>query len=149
MLSVAKHMPDFKYDRKIGSFKAWLLNMARWRITDQFRRRVPVCDSHLTTEEYATTLADVENLPDRKDQDLELIWDAEWKEALFEAAMAKVKRNLNPQHYQVFDLYVHKEWTPQRIAQTVGIAVEQVYVTKNRVSNAIKREVERLMAATG
>ena len=36
MFSVAKHMPKFKYDRKIGSFKTWLMNMTRWRITDQF-----------------------------------------------------------------------------------------------------------------
>src|ERR1700761_3154533 len=39
MLSVAKHISAFKYDRKIGSFKRWLLNMTRWRIRDQIRRR--------------------------------------------------------------------------------------------------------------
>ena len=39
MISVAKHMPTFKYDPAIGSFKAWLLNMTRWRITDQLRKR--------------------------------------------------------------------------------------------------------------
>ena len=37
MISVAKHMPTFEYDRAIGSFKAWLLTMTRWRITDQLR----------------------------------------------------------------------------------------------------------------
>src|SRR3954468_23695819 len=39
MFSVAKHMPTFKYDPAIGSFKAWLLNMTRWRIIGQFRKR--------------------------------------------------------------------------------------------------------------
>ena len=39
MISVAKHMPTFEYDRSVGSFKAWLLNMTRWRITDQLRKR--------------------------------------------------------------------------------------------------------------
>jgi RNA polymerase sigma-70 factor (ECF subfamily) len=33
---LARHMPTFKYDPAIGSFKAWLLNMTRWRIIDQF-----------------------------------------------------------------------------------------------------------------
>src|SRR6266516_1088602 len=41
MASVAKHMPTFKYDPALGSFKAWLLNMTRWRIIDQLRRRGP------------------------------------------------------------------------------------------------------------
>src|SRR5215831_2102433 len=37
--AVAKHIPTFKYDPKLGSFKTWLLNMARWRIVDQLRKR--------------------------------------------------------------------------------------------------------------
>src|SRR5882762_11075450 len=39
IFSVARHMPTFKYDPAIGSFKGWLLNMTRWRIIDQFRKR--------------------------------------------------------------------------------------------------------------
>src|SRR5882672_4347896 len=39
MISVAKHMPTFKYDPALGSFKGWLLNMTRWRIIDQARKR--------------------------------------------------------------------------------------------------------------
>ena len=30
-----------RYDPKIGSFKGWLLNITRWRIADQFRKRKP------------------------------------------------------------------------------------------------------------
>jgi RNA polymerase sigma-70 factor (ECF subfamily) len=86
----------------------------------------------------------LENLPDLGIVEVEALWDEEWKKNLIEAAMAKMKRNLNPQHYQVFDLYVNKEWAPKRIAKTFGIAVGQVYLTKNRVSEALKQEVERL-----
>src|SRR5215510_306697 len=39
IVSVARHMPTFKYDPAIGSFKAWLLKMTRWRILDQIRKR--------------------------------------------------------------------------------------------------------------
>src|SRR6266498_5508962 len=44
MVSVAKHMPGFQYDPAIGSFKAWLLNMTRWRIIGQFRKRGPFAE---------------------------------------------------------------------------------------------------------
>jgi RNA polymerase sigma-70 factor (ECF subfamily) len=146
MFSVAKHMPNFKYDRKTGSFKAWLMTMTRWRISDQFRKRDPVCRSHTHSDNNSkfTTADTLDNIPDRTDLDLEAQWDAEWKIALIEAAMAKVKRNIAPEHYQVFDLYVNKGWEPDRIAKTFGIAVGQVYLRKHRVSEAFKVEVERL-----
>lgn len=149
MISVAKHMPNFKYDRKIGSFKTWLMNLTRWRITDQFRKRDLLCRpySHSDNHSNLTTADSLDNIPGRTELDLEVLWDAEWKENLLEAAMGKVRRNLAPQHYQVFDLYVNKEWAPDRIAKTFGIAVDQVYVRKNRVSKAIKEEVEKLQSA--
>jgi RNA polymerase sigma-70 factor (ECF subfamily) len=149
MFSVAKHMPDFKYDRKRGSFRAWLLNMTRWRITDQFRKRSPVSHSpsHSLDDANSATAESLDNMVHPTNVDLEALWDEEWKQTLFEAAMAKVKRNLDPQHYQVFDLYVNKEWAPERIAKAFGIAVGQVYLTKHRVSEGIKEEVERLKIA--
>jgi RNA polymerase sigma factor (sigma-70 family) len=146
MFSVAKHMPNFKYDRKAGSFKTWLLNMTRWRITDQFRKRDPVCRGYSPSQDNSnpTTTYALDNIPERTNLDLEAMWEAEWKEALLEAATAKVKRNFNPEHYQIFDLYVNKDWAPDRIAKTFGIAVGHVYLTKHRVSEGIKEEVERL-----
>src|ERR1043166_879954 len=39
IISVSKHMPGFEYDRAKGSFKGWLLQMTKWRIQDQFRKR--------------------------------------------------------------------------------------------------------------
>ena len=145
MVSVAKHMPEFKYDRKMGSFKAWLMTLTRWRIVDQFRRRDPVYRSwHGKETSISSDPSILDHIPDRSHVDLETLWNDEWKKNLIGVAMAKVKRSLNPQHYQVFDLYVNKEWAPDKIAKTFGIAVGQVYLTKNRVSGVIKKEVERL-----
>src|SRR5438046_9319011 len=39
VMSVCKSMHNFKADPTYGSFKAWLLNLTRWRITDQVRKR--------------------------------------------------------------------------------------------------------------
>jgi len=39
VISVSKHMPEFHYDRAKGSFKGWLLQMTKWRITDHLRKR--------------------------------------------------------------------------------------------------------------
>src|SRR6266550_1203988 len=39
VITVAKNVGKLHYDPAIGSFKGWLLNITRWRIADQFRKR--------------------------------------------------------------------------------------------------------------
>jgi RNA polymerase sigma-70 factor (ECF subfamily) len=144
MISVAKHMPTFEYDPAIGSFKTWLLNMTRWRITDQLRKRGPFAAGHPPAEETATGTRTVDKVVDPVSRDLDALWDAEWEKNLLDAALAKVKRQLDPQKYQIFDLYVNKEWAPEKVAATFGISVDQVYLVKHRTTELIKEEVKRL-----
>ena len=144
MISVAKHMPTFKYDRAIGSFKAWLLNMTRWRITDQLRKRGPFVADHQASEDTATGTRTVDKVVDPAIPDLDVLWDAEWEKNLLDAAMAKIKRRLDPQKYQIFDLYVNKGWPPEKVAANFGISVDQVYLAKHRTTELIKEEVKRL-----
>jgi len=142
LISVAKHMPTFKYDPSIGSFKAWLLNMTRWRIIGQFRKRQPAAPHAEpdTTQRTAT----VEAAPDPNAQDLEAVWEAEWESNLLHAAMDNLKRRIDPQRWQVFEFYVHKEWLPEKVAERFQISVDQVYQIKHRVTEALRSEVTRL-----
>jgi RNA polymerase sigma-70 factor (ECF subfamily) len=144
MISVAKHMPTFEYDPAIGSFKSWLLNMTRWRITDQLRKRGPLAADQSFSEDTATRTHTVDKVVDPAGPDLDALWDEEWEKNLLDAAMAKVKRRLDPQKYQIFDLYVNKEWAPEKVAATFGISVDQVYLAKHRTMELIKEEVKRL-----
>jgi RNA polymerase sigma factor (sigma-70 family) len=144
MISVAKHMPSFKYDPAIGSFKTWLLNMTRWRITDQLRKRGPFVACHSSSDDTATGTRTVDKVVDPMSQDLDALWNAEWEKTLLYAAVAKVKRQLEPQKFQIFDMYVNKEWAPEKVAATFGISVDQVYLAKHRMMELIKKEVKRL-----
>ena len=144
MISVAKHMPTFKYDPAIGSFKTWLLNMTRWRITDQLRKRGPFDNSHSAADDPDNGTRTVDKVIDPNSRDLDALWDAEWEKNLLEAAMAKVKRRLEPQKYQIFDLYVNKGFAPEKVAATFGISVDQVYLAKHRTTEMIKEEVKKL-----
>ena len=40
-IGVARRLPEFTYDPKVCRFKTWLLNLVRWRIQDQIRKRRP------------------------------------------------------------------------------------------------------------
>jgi RNA polymerase sigma-70 factor (ECF subfamily) len=147
MISVAKHMPNFKYDRTVGSFKAWLLNMTRWRITDQLRKRGRLSANN--SSDYADADTNIsDKMVDPASESLDALWDIEWEKSLLDAAIDKVKRRLDPQKFQIFDFYVNKEWPPDKIAETFGIPIGQVYLAKHRVTEMIAEEVKKLEMKT-
>jgi len=147
MISVARHMPNFNYDRSIGSFKAWLLNMTRWRITDQLRKRARL-PGHSSDDDANADARVMANMPDAESGTLDALWNAEWEKNLLDAAMATVRRRLDPQKYQIFDFCMNKEWPADKVAQTFGIPVGQVYLAKHRVAEMITEEVKKLEMKT-
>ncbi|HEX4696652.1 MAG TPA: sigma-70 family RNA polymerase sigma factor [Candidatus Udaeobacter sp.] len=143
VITVAKNIEKLKYDPAIGSFKGWLLQITRWRIADQFRKREPgnakpqrPADDRLT--------ATIERVPDSRIVDLDALWETEWKENLFEAAILRVKKKVEPKQFQIFDCYVRKEWPAQKVAERLGVNVGQVYLARHRVGSLLKKEIRAL-----
>jgi RNA polymerase sigma factor (sigma-70 family) len=146
MISVAKHMPNFQYNRATGSFRAWLLKMTRWRITDQLRKRARSAAMASFSGETTIGTSTIDKIVDPTGLSLKAIWDAEWESNLMTAAIIKVKRQIDPQKYQIFDFYVNKAWTPEQVAATFGVSIGQVYLAKHRITELIRKEIERLEA---
>jgi RNA polymerase sigma factor (sigma-70 family) len=144
LISVAKHMPTFRYDPSVGSFKTWMLNMTRWRILGQFRKRRPMADQPPDSATSTVRTDPVEAIADPNSLDLNAVWEAEWRNNLLNAAIEKLKRRLDPQRFQIFDFCVNKEWPAEKVAERFGVAVDQVYQIKHRVTESIRVEVERL-----
>jgi RNA polymerase sigma factor (sigma-70 family) len=144
VIAVAKNIVEFKYDPAVGSFKGWLLHTTRWRIGDQFRKRQKAGVGANSGEKGSRRTATIDRIADPAGNDLEAIWDKEWKKNLFETALARVKRVVNAKHYQIFDLYVVNQWPAQKVAETLGISCGKVFLAKHRVSALVKREIRQL-----
>jgi RNA polymerase sigma factor (sigma-70 family) len=147
LLSVAKHMPTFKYDPAIGSFRAWLLNMTRWRIVGQFRKRQPMAD-HKPEGDSTCRTSTVEAVADPASLDLDAVWQVEWESNLMNAAMNNLRRRIDPQRFRIFDAYVNKEWPPEKVAEHFGVSIDLVYQVKHRVTEALREEINRLEQET-
>jgi RNA polymerase sigma-70 factor (ECF subfamily) len=144
VLSVARQMPGFVYDRAKGSFKSWLLTIARSKIVDRWRKsnRSPAIAAPQSESESGTQW--IERLPDESHLATELMWEREWQDHLLEAARQRVKASADPRHYQVFDCYVNKGWAPGTVAEKLQVKVEQVYVIKQRIVARLRDEVAKL-----
>jgi RNA polymerase sigma-70 factor (ECF subfamily) len=142
LISVAKHMPAFRYNPEIGSFKSWLLTMTRWRIIAQFRKRKHSPGQPEFVDDTSSALPG-DDIPDLSIQSLDEVWEAEWQNNLLAAAIEKVKHS-EPGKFQIFDFYVNKQWDPVKVASHFKVSVNQVYQTKHRLTDAIREEVKRL-----
>ena len=141
VITVARRIPEFKYDPAVCSFKTWLLNLTRWRIVDQLRKRRPAVVDR-PRPDAATRTAAIERLPDPASLDLGAVWDEEWERQLLAAAIQRVKRKVKPEQYQVFHLCVFKEWPVKKVAAQLGVSAAQVYLAKHRIGALLKREVK-------
>ena len=101
MISVAKHMPTFEYNPAIGSFKTWLLNMTRWRITDQLRKRGALRPpAHRVPRTPPPAPATVDKVVDPAGQELDALWNAEWEKNLLDAAMSKINASSTRKNFK-------------------------------------------------
>src|SRR5213592_749369 len=73
VITVAKKIDKLKYDPAIGSFKGWLLQITRWRIVDQFRKREPGNAKRARDIDDRMT-ATIERVPDPRVVDLDALW---------------------------------------------------------------------------
>lgn len=143
LITVAKSIDGLKYDPAQGSFRGWLLHITRWRIADQFRKRQPA-EAEKTKRAETRRTAAIDRVADPAGFDLESVWDAEWRENLLAAALARVKRQVDARKYQIFDCYVMKEWPARKVAKQFGVSIAQVYLAKHRISGLMKKEMKGL-----
>jgi RNA polymerase sigma factor (sigma-70 family) len=149
VISVAKTIKDFEYDPKRCSFKSWLRHLAQKRIADCFRRRSreALVENIAPSEPGKTPV--IERVPDSGAANLDAIWEEEWRKELLEAAVARVKSQVNAEQFQIFDFYVLKKMPVGKVASALRTSTAQVYLVKHRVSKLLKKEMGRLEEKMG
>ena len=143
VITVARNIGGLRYDSAVGSFKGWLLQTARWRIADQLRLRQRRDRLEASAPGEPRT-ALIERVPDPGGLDLDAVWDAEWRGNLLAAALVRVRAQVDPRQFQIFDCYVTKGWPATRTARELGVSLAQVYVTKHRIGALLQKVVASL-----
>jgi RNA polymerase sigma factor (sigma-70 family) len=150
IISVYKSLPNFEYDPKAGSFKAWLLKLTRWRVVDQLRRRRSEGFNRISKGQKANETGqieasgsevDIEGIADPSAFVPDSYWDEEWEKNMYEAAVERAKEKVPPKQFQIFDLYVLKEWPVKKVKEVLGVSATQVYLAKHRVTSVLKKEM--------
>jgi RNA polymerase sigma factor (sigma-70 family) len=103
LVSVAKKMPEFRYQGDKGSFKAWLVMIVKSRIIDHLRkkyRRLPAAGSAAGEPDETRIEERVAQHEDALSH--ESMWAGEWESHVLETALARVKERLPAKHFLAF-----------------------------------------------
>lgn len=146
VVAVAKRMKEFKYDPEVGSFKSWLLVITRRRIADQFRHRPRETPFPAPRPDESARTAAEARVPDPESFDVNALWEKEWQKNIVNAAIERVKARVVPRQYQIFELYVLKEWPVDRVTKTLRVSASQVYLAKLRIGKLVANEAKKLEA---
>jgi len=86
----------------------------------------------------------MEKLPDQAEAKIDEMWDEEWQKNLLDVAIERVKAQIDPKQFQIFDSYVLKEWPVKDVKKMLGVSATQVYLAKHRISALIRKELKKL-----
>ena len=150
---VSRKIGTFHADPARGSFKSWLLTLTRWRIGDQFRKRVRAerqrhHKSAATEPGTEVATATEERVADPAGNLLEAMWDEEYACSVRDAALETLKTQpaIKPKHFQIFYLLLVKELSPAQVAKTLRVNVAQVYLVKHRMGKAFTKALKEASA---
>ena len=147
VIAVARQMPDFRYEPANGSFKQWLLLITRRRILDHLRRKYRTAGGiRAVADETGKTPENLASSAPTPDAAIDAAWEEEWRENIYQTALARVRERVHPKSFQAFDYCVLQGVSAREAGRLLGLNAAQVYMAKHRVSSSLKRAVADLEA---
>jgi RNA polymerase sigma factor (sigma-70 family) len=143
VISVARKIDGFRYDPAVCSFKSWMLQLTRWWIINQLKRRQRDAGNLPSDEDGTAT-----RIPDPTEFDLEAIWDEEWEQNLLAAALERIKSRVDAEQFQIFDLYCVANWPAPKVARTLSVSIGRVYLAKHRIGALLRKEAKAIAKQT-
>lgn len=153
VIGVARKISEFKADPRHGSFSAWLMQLTRWRIADQWRKRTASGQApdqpgpgHATAFYPSDTgsTGPIERIADPTGAALDATWQEEWEKHVMTEALERVKQQVSARQFQMFDLHVLQKQSVQDTARILQASMASVYMAKHRVSRFLKKELKKL-----
>lgn len=139
MLSVARSIGRFQYDRQIGAFRAWLFRVTGNRLRtlmNQKQRR-----AHGSGDSRVQRL--LAEIPASEDESL---WQTEYKKRIFEWAVNKVRVEFRSATFEAFEQTALQQQPAAQVAAALNVSVGAVYIARSRVTARIREVISEVEA---
>jgi RNA polymerase sigma-70 factor (ECF subfamily) len=140
LLSVVKHLPDFRHSGHQGAFRSWLRTIVCRRTADYWR----ALDARTQASGGSGATAALQLIAD-PDSALNRQWDEEHDRYVLYRLLDMVDEEFEPLTLQAFRRLTLDGVSGADAAQELGMSVAAVYRAKSRVLARIRQEAEGLI----
>jgi RNA polymerase sigma-70 factor (ECF subfamily) len=135
--AVVGAMPRFDYDFRRGSFRGWLLTVARNQLRKLFqaRRRQPQGSGDPAADALLQQRPAAEDAAE---------WEQEYRERLFGWAAEKARENFRPATWQAFWRTAVVGEDARQVGASLGMSVGAVYIARTRALARIRHLIQEL-----
>ena len=138
LLSVSKHIVDWKPDPQRGRFRAWLQTIVR-NATINALSRIPQDAAPGGT----TAMRLLADLPEND----AAAFDVEWQREALNWAAGQVRPEFEPATWDVFWLTAVEGESPQAVSAQTGKSLGAIYIARTRIMKRIRAKVDELLDA--
>ncbi len=131
LIRMLRAAPDFVYDPAKGSFRGWLLTVARNQLR-KFAGRPQRRDAGTGDSEARARL---EQLPDSADDDA---WETASRQRVFQWAAERIRGEFRAATWQAFWRTAVAGERAEAVARELGLSVGAVYIARSRVTSRLR-----------
>ena len=136
LLKTWNALPSMIYDPQKNPFRSWLSTIVKNTVRSFYKK----VSTKMKSRELSITdsFEDLSNIAD-----VETVAEKEWKILISTLAMNAVSKKFKPQVIKAYKMFAQGK-SGEEVAQKCNLSINSVYVYKNRVQNALIKEVLRL-----
>lgn len=138
---VSRAIRSLNYDPGRGSFRGWLLTLARNGLHDFAARR----KQHWQGSGDSDTQALLEGVPSPADEDA--LWEQEYEQRIFTWAVERVRPHFKEATWQAFWLVAVEHQAAGQVALALDMSLGALYAAKCRVQARLREEIKNLEGA--
>jgi len=136
--AVARSIRHFEYDRQRGSFRGWLIAVARSKVQNFLGKRKSQLEAAGGTQ--AREL--LEQQGSREDE--ETFVEREHRRCLFDWAVEQIRGEFQPSTWQAFWQTSVEGRSAKEVADTLGMTTGAVYIARSRILARLKAKIQQV-----
>lgn len=135
-----QELPAFRHNHQVGAFRSWLRRVLVNRLRNYWRdrqRRPPAKGS--------SSLAEQLNQLEDENSQLSRVWNEQHDRGVLATLMDVVRPRFEKKTWQAFHRQMFDGQRPDQIAAELDMKLGSVYMARNRVLGALRREAAGLV----